>query len=474
MKHPHHALARASRALAPGTLFVCALLAACGGGEGPTDPDLTPDNVVASVTISGDSTVGLGKNLGLTAVAKNAAGATVSASVTWSSDAPSVVSVSGAGVVTGLTAGLATITATAGGVSDTHGVTAGVNDLNSIVDSVRQAHGLPAMVGAIVTRAAGITGRGVAGNRRAAGPAATLEDKWHIGSNLKGITAMLAAIAVDRGDITWGTTVETMFPELGVAILPAYLSVTLADLLSMQGGIRNDPPPGTYAGATPREQRESAAAWGLAATPIGPRGSFYYSNISYVIAGAMIERAMGGTYEALILSEIGTLAGATQLGFGPQAGAGANDQPVAHSWDGTAWVACEACDNPPGISAAGAAHLSIADWAGIMREFMRADAGTSTMVAQTPARAVFTGAIAMPGSNDLYGLGWVMTTRAWGGRTANHAGSNTVNHSIAWVGLDTGIAFLAATNAADLASGRTATALNGLITRLLQYHQTGQ
>lgn len=346
-------------------------------------------------------------------------------------------------------------------------------DLTGIVDSVRAAHGLPAMAGAIVVREGGVITVGASGQRRTGGPPVTSADKWHIGSNLKAMTAALAAIAVGRGLVDWTTTVAAMFPELGQAIRPEYRDVTLRDLLSMQAGIRNDPPASVWTGATAREQREAGAAWGLAAVPWGPRGSYYYSNVGYVIAGAMIERAFGGTYEPLLETELAAPVGATGLGFGPQAIAGASDQPVPHRWADGGWVPCEGCDNPPGLSSAGRVHLPMEAWGRIVLEMMRAEAGGSALIDQASARILFTGAVAIPGSPDRYGLGWVMTTRSWAGRAAAHSGSNTVNHSVAWVGLDSGVAFLAATNAADLAGGRTAAALDALVVRMLTFHQTG-
>lgn len=44
--------------------------------------------------------------------------------------------------------------------------------------------------------------------------AVAVDDRWHIGSNLKAVVGMLAGIAVDHGKIEWTTTVEEVFPEL--------------------------------------------------------------------------------------------------------------------------------------------------------------------------------------------------------------------------------------------------------------------
>ena len=346
--------------------------------------------------------------------------------------------------------------------------------LARIVDSIRSAHNLPAMAGAIVTLD-GVYDLAVAGTRRAGGNAAvTVDDKWHLGSNLKAMTAALAAMAVDAGVIEWTTTVEEAFPELAGTMRSEYRDVTLEDLLSNRGGIRNDPPQGTYAGATPRAQRESAIAWAVTNPPVNARGTFYYSNVGFVMAGAMVERAWGEDYESLMQSKLWGPIGVAGAGWGPQAAVGSNTQPVAHSYVGGGWQACEACDNPPGLSAAGRAHMPIGDWAKVIQELMKADAGTSTLISAGNGRKLMTAHVPLPNSSDSYGLGWITTTRTWAqGRTVTHDGSNTVNHSVAWLGLGRGLAVIATTNAADLQGGRTAAALDALVGRMITFYLGG-
>lgn len=345
--------------------------------------------------------------------------------------------------------------------------------LGTIVDSVRQAHGLPALGGAIVTTS-GMRAVGVAGFRRWGGTVpVTLNDRWHLGSNLKAQTAALAAIAVDAGRITWTTTIGHAFPELAATIRADLRDVTLEDLLAHRGGIRRDMPSGAWSGSTARAQRESAVAWGTANSPVGPRGSYAYSNVGYMIAGAMVERALGGTYEDLMRDRLWAPAGATATGWGPQAASGASDQPVAHSRSGSGWVACEACDNPPGLSAAGRAHMPLSDWAAIIAELLRADAGTSGLISAGSGRKLTTEHVGI-GGGDSYAQGWVVVGggRPWGGaRVITHSGSNTTNHSVAWLSLSRGFGVIVVTNAADLDGGVTTRALDGLAGRLIRYYE---
>jgi CubicO group peptidase (beta-lactamase class C family) len=433
------------------------------------------DDSVASLAVTPlQAIVTGGERVHASAVARNANDFPVTPELTWSTGDAGVATVAANGDVTATGNGTTTITVSSGNLSASFEITVEPPGLRRIVDSVRRAYGLPAMGGAIVTRA-GTEALAVSGTRRVdRGPFVTVADKWHIGSNLKAITAALAAIAVDEGKLAWSTTVATAFPELGVAIMPKYRTVTLEQLLSHQGGIRNDPPLGAFLGETQRAQRESLATWALTAPSSIEVGTFEYSNPGYVIAGAMIERALDGTFEDLLQDRLLGPLGADGLGWGAAAQAGSTDQPVGHSYQNGTWVPCEGCDNPPGLSSAGRAHIPLGSWARVIRELLDADAGAGTLIGGNSGRSLFTSRITL-NPTDGYALGWFVTTRPWAaGRVAAHDGSNTVNHSVAWLGLDRGIGFLAVTNAADLQTGRSGAALDALVGRMITLHDSGK
>src|SRR5438094_9548933 len=80
---------------------------------------------MASLTISpATATIRVGQTLQLTATPKDSAGGTLTGRmVTWTSGNPSVATISGSGLVAGVTAGSATITATSEGKSSTAALT---------------------------------------------------------------------------------------------------------------------------------------------------------------------------------------------------------------------------------------------------------------------------------------------------------------------------------------------------------------
>ena len=112
-------IARIRNARIASSLILSALLAACGGDSSAPAP------VVASVEVSPPtSSKQVGETVQLSATVKDASGNILSGqSVTWSSSATTVASVSGAGLVTANAIGSATISASAGGKTGNSSIT---------------------------------------------------------------------------------------------------------------------------------------------------------------------------------------------------------------------------------------------------------------------------------------------------------------------------------------------------------------
>ncbi|MEP6834487.1 MAG: Ig-like domain-containing protein [Gemmatimonas sp.] len=155
---------RLSRFATPVLLVSLFALMSCGGGDTTAPPVVT----VATVTVSPSTNALLtGATATLTATLKDASGNTLRGqTVTWSSSAQAVATVSTGGVVTAVAAGTATITATSEGKSGTASIT-----VSAPVATVAVTPPAPAInVGATVTLtadtkdAAGVslTGRAIA------------------------------------------------------------------------------------------------------------------------------------------------------------------------------------------------------------------------------------------------------------------------------------------------------------------------
>lgn len=102
------------------TAAIAAIFLASCGGDDPTAPDTT----VATVSVSGLSTIAPGATSQLTATPRNAAGTALTGlTASWSSSANSVATVSSTGLVSAVANGTATISANVGGVIGTRLIT---------------------------------------------------------------------------------------------------------------------------------------------------------------------------------------------------------------------------------------------------------------------------------------------------------------------------------------------------------------
>lgn len=407
----------------------------------------------------------------LTVTLKSASGATLTGrTVTYSVAPAGLATINNAGMLRMLQPGTVTVTATSEGRSASMRVRGTTAQLAAIVDSLRNAFGLPA-VGSAIVSTEGLIAIGVAGTRRfGQNIPVTENDKWHLGSNTKALTGVLAGMAVEAGVLTWSRTVAQAFPDLAGTTRAEYTGVTLAELLSHTSGVVN-----TTAGVPLNTDLPAARlAWTQYTTSQAPqnaRGIYYYSNNGFGMAGAMIERAWGSSYEQLMASKIFTPLALVDVGWGPTNLPGSNAQPVGHRRTGGTWVTCDACDNRPGLSAAGTLHMPLRSWARIIQELLLADRGRSQMLSQTMARTLTTNAVPA-GGGRAYGMGWTLAgTPAQ--RVVGHDGSNTTNHSRAMMYPDNGYAILITMNAAEI-DGITSDALNAVQVRINSYWNNGR
>lgn len=97
----------------------------------------------------------------------------------------------------------------------------------------------PGLVAAVIDEH-GVKAIGAAGLRRQGSRSPiTVNDLVHIGSNTKAMTATMLATLVADGTFErgWKTTIGDVFPKLAKTIHPDYRSVTLSEMVRLEGGI---------------------------------------------------------------------------------------------------------------------------------------------------------------------------------------------------------------------------------------------
>jgi CubicO group peptidase (beta-lactamase class C family) len=324
--------------------------------------------------------------------------------------------------------------------------------LAQLLEPLRTQHGLPALAGAIVEKGQLVAIGAVGERARGSGVPVTIEDRWHLGSCTKAMTATVAARLVERGTLRWELPIGEALAPWKPKLAEGWSGSTLELLLAHRGGAPASPPQPLWSELWARgDGSAKARRWFvgqlLAAPPESSPGTRYsYSNQGFTIAGAMLEAASGREWEALLRRELFGPLGMASAGFGPPGSAAEIDQPRGHAPGPIA--PGPSADNPPAIGPAGTVHASLGDWAKFAAEHVRGARGESEYLKKDTWKRLHT---PLPGQD--YALGWIAAERSWGGGTVlTHSGSNTLWYCTIWLAPSIDSAFLAVTNCASEAA----------------------
>jgi D-alanyl-D-alanine carboxypeptidase len=246
--------------------------------------------------------------------------------------------------------------------------------LTTALGDARGKANLPAVAAVIQiggkVEARGATGVRETGTSQPIGP----DDRWHLGSDTKAMTATLIARLAERGALSFDETLAQVFPGIAARMNPALTRVTVKQLLSHTSGLAplgSDREMAEFMAVIGRAkglraQRAAVVVHYLARPPASNAGEFAYSNLGYTIAGAAAEARTGSTWEELIEKEVWKPLGIKRAGFGAPGRSGRVDQPRGHEWRGGKLVAvapgAPGSDNPPAIGPAGTVNMALSDW----------------------------------------------------------------------------------------------------------------
>lgn len=323
----------------------------------------------------------------------------------------------------------------------------------AVLDAVFADAAPPALAAGIVTRA-GLGWAGVRGMRRTGDEAAaTLDDRWHLGSNTKAMTAAVFGRLVEQGRARWAMPLAEALP--GLTIDPAWAETTLDDLMRHRAGLLDGPLVNqawliaAHVDQRPLpEQRAEFAARALGSPPGGPVGQFAYGNGNYIVLGAAIEALTGQPWEAVMAAELFGPLGLTTAGFGAPRG----EAPWGHR-GGVGVDPAGFADNPRALGPAGTAHMSLADYARFIAAMM---GGAPDWLSEETRACLLTPAAGDP---PAYAAGWGVGSAPWAGvggsgPTITHNGSNTLWFATVLAAPERGLGFIALSN--DGAAGQRA------------------
>ncbi|CAN5413881.1 N/A [soil metagenome] len=335
------------------------------------------------------------------------------------------------------------------------------DDLQEALAAIRRETDVPAL-GALVMRDGKEEAIAVVGRRRAGrATGVKVDDRWHIGSDTKAMTATLVARFVEAGELSFETTMAEAFPDFADALPDPARAITLEQLLAHTAGLPANPPAPLFAmlrtgDATVVERRRELARWALGNDLLSDPGeAFHYSNVGYVVVGAALESRFGKPWEDLIARELFEPLGIETFGFGGPPGQNprghirqdGNPEPV-----GTGFLG----DNPAAYGPAGTVHMCLRDWMKFASDQLAgARAEPGTLLKPESYHALHRPRL------QNYALGWSATDRS--PQRLSHDGSNTFWYARATLYPEENFGYLIVTNEAG---DRGKDALNAVETHL--------
>jgi CubicO group peptidase (beta-lactamase class C family) len=310
---------------------------------------------------------------------------------------------------------------------------AGDERLAAAIAGVQSAHHVPALAVAVV-RGSGMQSAAVVGWRKLGDPTpAQVADSWHLGSDTKAMTASLAALLVEQGKLQWDATLGAVLPQTP----QPWRAVTLDQLLMHRSGLPRDVAWATCANRLAVLDRLAGEA------PLSAPGTaFSYSNTGYVLAGLMIERSCGSSWEHAIATQLWQPLGITGAGFGGMGTAGEVDQPWGHWADGSLAGNGPGADNAPCMGPAGTVHMPISDWSRFIADQLRGAQGKPGLLSAESYHH-----LQQPPPGGAYACGWEVVRRDWAkGVVFTHTGTNKRHFSVVWMAPAIDLAILVCCN----------------------------
>ena len=264
--------------------------------------------------------------------------------------------------------------------------------------------------------------------------AAEKDDRWHIGSITKSITATLIASQISDGLYEFETPISDLLKH--IPIHQTKKQITIKQLLthtakfnanySLLTRIRNPKPSESNMSYRSRIISE------LLQNPSSMRQSreFLYSNVGYSVAGHIAETVANLDFESLVHSKIFETCNLDSAGFGAPRGETRNDEPMGHSELLGIRRAADPfgsgfTDNGVELSAAGRVHMNLSDLLKYGQLHLSQDhieylniTSKNWNILHSPIR-------------DNYACGWVKESFDWSdGPILWHNGSNTLWYAL--------------------------------------------
>jgi CubicO group peptidase (beta-lactamase class C family) len=159
-----------------------------------------------------------------------------------------------------------------------------------------------------------------------------------------------------------------------------------------------------------------------------PGEKYEYSNLGYVVLGAIIDRRGKAPWEEQLETRIFKPLAIKHWSIGPGNPKDGVTQPWPHRNDGKPVAATGVMDNPQVLNSAGRVRLSVGDYTSFLAESLKLARGEKGLLKPATAQKLFT----QPNAVSPHTLsGWVGVRKQAETLVLAHDGSNTMNYCTA-------------------------------------------
>ncbi|MEY3234657.1 MAG: hypothetical protein RL230_1928 [Pseudomonadota bacterium] len=280
------------------------------------------------------------------------------------------------------------------------------------LDLARQNWRVPGLAIAVIKDGAPIYTKGFGWRDGAKTQAVTPDTLFGVASLTKAFTSATVALLVDEGKLAWDEPVTTYLPELKMAGGVEYASLSLFDMLSHRTGL------GTHDLVWYNNEKlsktELLARLPYLDTSAPLRSEYKYNNLMYILAGLVVERASGQSWEAFTEARLLKPLGMGRTGFSPSQMAHDADFAFGHKLLPSKQAVQIPLRPEDAIGPAGELHSSVTQFIPWMEmQLGRGQYRGKRLISVAQSEAMWAPLVSTGGqpeatelSRGLYGLGW--------------------------------------------------------------------
>jgi CubicO group peptidase (beta-lactamase class C family) len=248
----------------------------------------------------------------------------------------------------------------------------------------------------------------------------TPDTRFAIGSASKAFTAMLAAIAADKGKLSLDDSPKKFLPYFTLKDPDAAAKITIRDLLAHRSGL-NRTDLAMVTGVLNREELIKVAGMAKPTAKLGEK--WQYQNVMYAAAGEVVAKAENSTWDKLIVSRIFKPLGMNNSDTTVAEMHKSKDYSLGYDYNPATKVTRNLPQREiPAAAPAGAINSSARDMAQWVRLMLgRGIVNSLRLVSDKNFDELVNKQINIGGNVD-YGLGWFL--RQWNGHKVVEHGGN--------------------------------------------------